>query len=234
MTVKLLDVQDIASGTFSLTIIALLATSVLMLAGTGWVAWRWKLVVTLGGVTALAAAAHLIVANEVWLATGNMTMIHRYVGWFVTVPLQVVMLYFYVSAYAQVPVGVFWRIAVAAILMVMARYMGEAQLMAPTLGFLLSLAFWLYILGEAFFGRMSERNLRHGSEAAQRGFFWLRLILTVGWAIYPLSYFIATFTGPVEMRYLVTTYNLSDFVNLIAFGLIVLTAAIREAEHRQS
>lgn len=230
MTPKLLEVHDVASATFALAAIALLVTSVLMLTGTGWVTRRWKLVVALGGVTALAGAAHLALVNDVWLATGKSTMIHRYVGWFITVPLQVVTMYFYVRGYARVPVGVFWRILVAAVLMVTARYMGEADLMLPTLGFLLSLAFWLYILGETFFGAMSQGNLRHGSEAARRGFFWLRLIMTIGWAIFPLTYFIATFTGPVQMRYLMTTYNLSDFVNVIAFALTVLTAAMSDTE----
>jgi sensory rhodopsin len=230
MITKLLDAQDIASATFALIMIAQLATGVLLLAGTAWVARRWKLVVALGGIASLAAAGHYLIATDVWLATGKMTMIHRYVGWFITMPVQVVMLYFYVRAYAHVPVGVFWRILVAAILMVTARFMGEANLMLPTLGFLLSLALWLYILGEAFFGWMGERNLRHGSEAAQRGFFWLRLIMTIGWAIYPLTYFIASFTGTVPMRYLVTTYNLSDFVNVIAFSLTILAAGMCEAE----
>lgn len=210
--------------------IGLLATSVLMLVGSAWVSRRWKLVVALGGITALAGAAHYFIANGVWLANGDMTMIHRYVGWFITMPLQVVMLYFYIRAFTQVPVGVFWRILVASILMVTARFMGEAGLMLPTLGFLLSLALWLYILGEAFFGRMSDGNLRYGSEAAQRGFFWLRLIMTIGWAIYPLAYFIASFTGTVQIRYLVTTYNLADFINVIAFDLTILSAGLREAE----
>jgi sensory rhodopsin len=139
-------------------------------------------------------------------------------------------MYFYVRGYAPVPAGVFWRVLVAAVLMVTSRYMGEAGLMLPTLGFLLSLVFWLYILGECFFGAMSQGNLRLGSEAARRGFFWLRLIMTIGWAIFPLTYFIAAFTGPVQMRYLMTTYNLSDFINIIAFALTVLTAAMCEAE----
>ncbi len=229
MIVKLLAAQDIASGSFALILVAMVAATVLLLAGTAWVPRRWKLVVGLSGIVTLASAAQYLIANDVWLATGQMTMIHRYVGWFVTVPLQVVILYFFVRAFAPVPVGVFWRLLVAAVLYVMARFMGEANLMYPTLGFLISLALWLYILGEAFFGRMSERTARHGSEAARRGFFWLRLVMTIGWAIYPLAYFIAAFTGPVEMRYLVTTYNLADLVNVIAFGLTILTVGLREA-----
>lgn len=228
MVVKLLDAQDIASGTFALITIAMLATTVLLLAGTAWVPRRWKLPLALSGIVALASAAHYLAAANVWLETGQMTVIHRYVGWFLTVPLQVATIYFFVRAIAHVPVGVFWRLLIAAVLMVLARYMGEAKLMHPTLGFLIALAAWLYILGEAFFGAMSERVAKHASDAERRGYFWLRLILTIGWAVYPLCYFIASFSGGVEVGQLIITYNLADFVNQIAFGTIILTVGMME------
>ncbi len=228
MIVKLLGAQDIASGTFVLLMIATLAAAVLLLAGTAWVSRRWKLSVALAGVVMLISAAHYMMATDVWLSTGQMTMIHRYIGWFLTLPLQVVLVYFFVRAYAAVPVGVFWRLLVAAVLLVLSRFMGETQLMHPTLGFLISLAMWLYILGEVYFGKLSERTVRYGSEAAQQGYFWLRLIMTIGWAVYPLCFFIGAFTGPVEVRYLLTTYNLADLVNQIAFGLTILTVGMKE------
>lgn len=229
MIVKLLGAQDIASGTFVLLTIATLSATVLLLAGTGWVSRRWKLTVAMAGIVMLASAVHYMLATDVWLSTGEMTMIHRYIGWFITQPLQVVILYFFVRSYASVSVAVFWRLLVAAILLVLSRFMGEAQLMHPTLGFLISLAMWLYILGEAFFGKLSERTAHDGSEAAQQGFFWLRLIMTIGWAVYPLCFFIAAFAGPVNARYLLTTYNLADLVNQIAFCLAILTVGMKEA-----
>ena len=90
------------------------------------------------------------------------------------------------------------------------------------------LALWLYILGEAYFGTMSEKMAAHGSDPARRGYFWLRLIMTIGWAIYPLCYFIATFSGSVGPADLIVTYNLADFINQIAFGLIILAVGMRE------
>ncbi len=229
MIVKLLGAQDIASGTFVLLMLATFAATVLLLAGTAWVQRRWKLPIALAGIAALISAAHYMLATDVWLATGQLTMIHRYIGWFLTLPLQVVAVYFFVRAFAPVPVGVFWRLLVAAVLLVLSRFMGETQLMHPTLGFLISLAMWLYILGEVFFGKLSERTARHGSEAVQQGYFWLRLIMTIGWAIYPLCFFIGAFTGPTELRYLHTTYNLADLVNLVAFGLTFLAVGMKEA-----
>jgi bacteriorhodopsin len=157
-----------------------------------------------------------------------MTVIHRYVGWFLTFPLQVVTLFFFVRAVAHVRVGIFWRLLVAAVIMVLARYMGEAGFMHPTLGLLIALAAWLYVLGEAFFGQMSEQVDKSSSEAVRRGYFWMRLIATIGWAIYPLCYFIAALTGSVAPADLIVTYNLADLVNQVAFGLIILAVGVKE------
>lgn len=228
MVVKLLDARDIAGGTFLLLVLAMLGASVLLLAGTAWVPRRWKIPVALSGIVTLVSGANSLWAGDVWFASGQMTVIHRYTGWFLTVPLQVVTLFFFVRALGAVRVGVFWRLLVAATVMVLARYMGEAGFMHPTLGFLIALAAWLYILGEAFFGQMSESVARHGSDAARRGYFWLRLIVTVGWAIYPLCYFVAALAGGVAPADLIVTYNLADLVNQIAFGLIILTVGLQE------
>lgn len=220
--------QDIASGTFILILIATIGATVLLLAATAWAPRNWKLPLTLSGIVTLTSAAHYLVATEIWLTTGQITMIYRYFGWFITVPLQVVTLYFFARAVGPVPVGIFWRTLVAAVLMVLARYMGEADLMHAALAFLIFLVTWLYILGEAYFGRMDQRILQSGDDSAKRGYFWLRLIVTIGWGIYPLCYFIANFTGDVEIRYLMVTYNLADFINQIAFGLTILAVALKE------
>jgi bacteriorhodopsin len=76
--------------------------------------------------------------------------------------------------------------------------MGDVGFMNATLGFLIGIAAWLYILGEIFFGKLGEINAKSGDEATQTGFFWLRLIVTVGWAVYPLCNFIASFAGGVR------------------------------------
>lgn len=229
MNFKLLAATDIASGSFALITIAMIAATVLLIMGTGWVSRRWKLPVALSGIVTLATALHYLPSYGAWLLTGNMTVIYRYVGWFVTVPVQVVTLYFFIRAVRPLSVALFWRLLVAAIILVLARYMGEAGFMYPTLGFLIGIAMWLYILGELFFGRMSEHHGKQASDVVRRGYFWLRLILTIGWAIYPLCYFIASFAGGVDMGKLSIVYNLADFINQIAFGLAILTVAVRDS-----
>ncbi len=229
MSTKLLQATDIASGTFSLLLVATLAATVLLLMGTGWVSKKWKLPVALAGLVTLVSALHYFEASQLWQASGQMPAIYRYIAWFVTMPLQVATLYFFVGAMSSLSIWLFWRLLVVSVVMVLARYLGETNLMYPTLGFLIGLVAWLYILGEVFFGRMGEVSAKSSNLSIHRGYFWLRLIVTVGWAVYPLCYFIAGFAGGVAENKLNIVYNLADLVNQIAFGLAILTAAMKDS-----
>jgi bacteriorhodopsin len=77
---------------------------------------------------------------------------------------------------------------------------------------------------------MSEIVAKSGDQRMQRGYFWLRLIVTVGWAIYPLGNFISSFAGGVDAGGLAIAYNVTDFINRIAFGLAFLAVALRPEE----
>jgi bacteriorhodopsin len=226
MLVSLLQPQDIAGGSYALLLIITLVTTVLLLLGTAWSPPRWKTALALAAMAALASSLSYLMGASVWFATGKITIIHRYVGWFVTLPLQVMVLYFFVASVGRLTLGLFWRLLVASVVMVLARFMGEVGLMHPTLGFLIGLALWLYLLGEAYFGRMAEVCAKDGNASVRRGYFWMRLVLTIGWAVYPLCYFISAFSGGIDVRPLTVTYNLADLVNLVAYTLAVLTIAM--------
>ena len=172
-------------------------------------------------------------ARAAWLAAGKVPIVYHYVGWAVSMPLQVLALYFYAGREGKLGIGLFWRLVVVSILMVFVRYLGEAAYMHATLAFLIGLVFWLYILGELFFGRMDEAVRASMSDPVKRGYFWLRLIVTVGWAIYPLGNFITSFGGYVDTGALSVAYNIADFLNRMAFGVAVLAAAMLDGEERK-
>ncbi len=73
---------------------------------------------------------------------------------------------------------------------------------------------------------MAEIVAKSGDERLQRGYFWLRLIITIGWAVYPLGNFIMSFGGGTDTGGFAIAYNLVDFVNRIAFGLAFLSVAL--------
>ena len=53
----------------------------------------------------------------------------------------------------------------------------------------------------------------------------MRLIVLVGWAIYPLGYILGYVGQQVDAASLNAIYNIADFVNKIAFGLMIWAAA---------
>ena len=77
---------------------------------------------------------------------------------------------------------------------------------------------------------MDEIIRKSPSETLRRGYFWLRLIVTVGWAIYPLGNFITSFAGYADDGALSVAYNIADFLNRMAFGATVLATAMLQAE----
>ena len=219
--------SDIVSTSFGVAMIATFATAALTLLGLSWVSERWRIPLAVSGVATLASTFSYVDAGQIWLSTQTMTAAYRYIGWFTVQPLQVAAVFFLARIAGTVPVGVFWRTVVAAVLMVLSRYLGDAGLFNPTLGVLLSMAFWLYILGEFYFGAMSAAVLK-ASGPMRLGYFWIRLILTIGWAIYPILFFVEDVIGAGQSHGVIVLYTVADLLNLITVSLIVLTVASTE------
>lgn len=217
---------DLTAASFSVALFGLAATSVLLLIGTTWTKLGWRLPVVLCALAALVGVGAAYEGRAALAAGGNVPVVYFYAGWAVSMPLQVLALYFFAHQAGRQRIGLFWRLVIVSILMVFVRYLGEAEYMNATLAFLIGLIFWLYILGELYFGRMDEAVATSSSPAMKRGYFWLRLIVTVGWAIYPLGNFITSFGGYVDTGALSIAYNLTDIVNRMAFGVAVLSSAV--------
>jgi sensory rhodopsin len=223
--------SDVASATFLLMTAAMAATTVLLLTSGHWVSPRWRLPIALSSLVGLLGVLHYGAASLVWLQTHDMPVVFRYVDWIISAPIQVLTLYFLVQTVASAPTGLFWRLLIAVVAMVLARYMGETDLLYPTLGFLIGLILWLYVLGELYFGRLAEIIAQSARDPVRIGFFWLRLIVTIGWALYPLSYLIVRLGDGADIAKLSVIYNLADLINQIAFVLAVLATAINDSAH---
>ena len=60
----------------------------------------------------------------------------------------------------------------------------------------------------------------------------MKKFVAVGWAIYPLGYIFAFFSGGVDINSLNIIYNIADFVNKIAFVLVIWVAAMQNTTQR--
>ena len=188
-----------------------------------------KTSLTVDGLVTGIAAWHYFYMRGVWVATGDSPTVLRYIDWLITVPLQIVEFYVILAAMTAVASSLFWRLLIASIIMLVFGYMGETGAMNVTLAFVIGMAGWLYIIYEVFAGEASKASAGSGNAAGQTAFNALRLIVTVGWAIYPIGYAVGYFGGGVDAGSLNLIYNLADFVNKIAFGMAIYVAAVSDS-----
>lgn len=186
---------------------------------------KWKTSLSVAALVTGIAALHYFYMREVWVMTGESPTTFRYVDWLLTVPLQIIEFYLILTAIAVVRAALFWKLLVASLVMLIFGYMGEIGSMDVTIAFVISMAGWLYIIYEIFVGEASKINAESGTPSSQKAFNALRLIVTIGWSIYPIGYVLGYMAGGVDDAALNIVYNLADFVNKIAFGIVIWAAA---------
>ena len=188
---------------------------------------KWKTSLTVAAMVTGIAAIHYFYMRGVWVATGESPAVFRYVDWLLTVPLQIIEFYLILAAIATVAASLFWRLLIASVVMLVAGYLGEVNASDTTLLwvlFIIGTLAWFYIIYEIFAGEASKINAAEGTVASQKAFNALRLIVTFGWAIYPIGY-IYGYAGDGSIDALNVIYNLADFLNKIAFGVVIWAAA---------
>lgn len=225
--------EDFVGISFWLISMALIASTVFFFLERDRVSAKWKTSLTVSGLVTLVAAVHYFYMREVWVSTGSTPTVFRYIDWLITVPLLMIEFYLILSAITKVPVGVFWRLMIGTLVMLVGGYLGEAGYMAVLPAFIIGMVGWAYILYEIFMGEASKINANSAPASVQSAFNTMRLIVTIGWAIYPLGYFFGYLTGsnPADSaNALNIIYNLADVLNKIAFGLIIWTVAVKESE----
>ena len=228
----LLASDDFVGISFWIISMGMLAATAFFFLERGSVAAGWKTSVTVAGLVTGIAFIHYMYMRGVWVQTGESPTVYRYIDWLITVPLQLVEFYLILSAVKKVPTGIFWRILIGSIVMLVGGYLGEAGFINEMLGFVIGMAGWLYILFEIFSGEAGKAAAKSGNKSLATAFGALRMIVTVGWAIYPLGYVFGYLTGGIDANSLNVIYNLADFVNKIAFGVIIWSCAVANSRGR--
>ena len=164
-------------------------------------------------------------------AAGEATTVYRYVDWLITVPLQIVEFYLILVAVTAVTSALFWRLLGASLVMLVFGFLGEAGILDATLGFVIGMAGWIYIIYEVFSGEASKLAAGSGNKGGQFAFNTLRLILTAGWAIYPIGYFLGYLGGGTDANTVNIIYNVADLVNKTAFGLAIWAGAKMDSDN---
>ena len=225
-----LSASDPVGISFWLISMALVAATAFFFVERDRVAGKWKTSLTVSGLVTLIAAVHYFYMRDVWVSTGTSPTVFRYIDWLLTVPLLMIEFYLILSAVTKVPAGVFWRLLIGSIAMLGFGYAGEAGWMDAKMAFIPSMAAWFYIIWEIFKGEASQINAGLANANVQKAYKTMTLLVTVGWSIYPLGYFFGYFMGTQDPVMLNVIYNVADFWNKIAFGVVIWAAAVADSE----
>jgi len=227
MFTALFTSKEVVATTLTGLALMSLGAALLCFLAMSWSNERWRVPLSLVGTACFVTAAYYTGASGYWLSAGEASAGARFAAWYTVHSLQVAAVYFYCRTQGAIPVGVFWRITGAAFLMTFGRWLGDASFFNPTLGALISIGFWLYILGEMYFGAMTEA-IRKSGRPVTLGYFWIRLLFTVGWAAYPILHFVDVVIGVGQAPGIIVLYNAFDIVNLIIPSLIVAAVASQD------
>lgn len=208
----------------------MVAATVFFLIERDRVSGKWKTSLTVAGLVTLIAAVHYFYMRDVWVSTGESPTVYRYIDWLLTVPLLIIEFYLILSAITKVPTGVFWRLLAGSLIMLTAGFAGEVNPDYLVSGFVVGMLGWLWIMYEIFMGEASKINAASGNAIAQKAYSAMRMLVTVGWAVYPLGYVFGYFMGATNPDTLNLIYNVADLWNKIAFGLVIWAAAVASSE----
>merc|ERR1712146_803349 len=116
----------------------------------------------------------------------------------ITVPLQMIEFNLILKAACKnTSAAMFWKLLVGTVVMLLCGYLGEISALPAWPAFAGGLAGWGFILFEIFAGEAGG-SPGEVSEAVATSFNNMRIIVTLGWSIYPLGYLFGYLLGAVD------------------------------------
>jgi len=211
--------DDGVAISFWIISIAMIAATAFFFAEAATVTTHWKTSLHVGALVTLVAGVHYMYMREYWVQVHASPIVYRYVDWTITVPLQMIEFNLILKAAGKpCSAAMFWKLLVGTVIMLTFGYLGEIQTLPKIVGFIGGLCGWGFILFEIFAGEAGG-TAADCSPAVASSFSTMRLIVTIGWAIYPAGYLCGLLIGTQGDVYLNVIYNIADFVNKIAFVL---------------
>ena len=225
-----MDETDMVAVSFWLATAMMLASTVFFMLERQNVAPKWRTSMTVAALVTGVAWYHYTYMRKHWEAFETSPLVMRYIDWLITVPLQVAEFYLILAAIGAATAALFWRLFGASLVMLVAGFLAESGEMDDGLTwplFAIGVAAWIYIIYEIWAGEAKE-SVSDASEGTQFAFKAMALILTVGWAIYPLGFILGQGDGGTDNLNIL--YNIADVVNKTAFGMMVWYAATMDTK----
>ena len=230
--IDFLPADDLIGISFWVISMGLLAATAFFFFERRSVAPNWRTALTVAGIITGVAFINYLYVRNVYVSQGEAPILYRYIDWIITMPLQMIQFYLILSTVRKVPKSLFWKLLVGAVVMVLATYLGASENIPSVVGFVIGIGAWIYLLYEVFSGEAGRAVARSGNKPMVNAYVSMRMIITVVWAIYPLGYVFGYITNSVDDNLLNIIYNIADFINKIAFGLVIWVAAMQNTAPR--
>ena len=130
----------------------------------GSVAAAWRVSITVAGLVTGIAFIHYMYMREVWIGTGESPTVYRYIDWLITVPLLMLRILFCSSSSKKSTLEVFWRLVNWYFSNAYRWILRRSRIHQPTLGFVIGMAGWIYILYEVFSGEAGKLAAKSGNK----------------------------------------------------------------------
>ena len=169
----------------------------------------------------------LLLHENVWIISSTSPTEIRYIDWILTVPLMCIEFYLILKALGYVSKMVLYRLFGYSAGMLLFGYLGETMVMDAMIAFSIGMVFWLLIIYEIFKGEAAKAMEMSTHAKLKSTFKTLRLFVLVGWAIYPLGYYLGV-SGSADL--LNAAYNIADIINKIGFSLVIYLLAKADSQ----
>ena len=228
----LLVADDLVGVSFWVISMGMLAATAFFFLERGSVASNWRTTLTVAGIVTGVTFINYLYVRNIYIGQGEALILYRYVDWIITMPLQMIQFYLILATVRKVPKSLFWKLLIGSIVVVLAAYLGSSENIPSMVGYIISIGGWIYILYEIFSGEAGRAVAKSGNKPMVSAYVSMRMIVTVGWAIYPLGYIFGYITNSLDNNLLNIIYNIADFINKIAFGLVIWVAAMQNTAPR--
>ena len=230
--INLLPADDLVGISFWVISMSMLAATVFFFLERGSVVSNWRTTLTLAGIITGVAFINYLYVRNIYVSQGEASTLYRYIDWIITMPLQMIQFYLILATVRKVPKSLFWKLLIGTVVMVLAAYLGASENIPSMIGFIIGIGAWIYLLYEIFSGEAGRVLVKIGNKPMVNAYVSMRMIVTVVWAIYPLGYVFGHITNSIDDNLLNLIYNIADFINKIAFGLVIWVAAMQNTAPR--
>merc|ERR1711937_152560 len=135
-----LNPTDHVAISFWVVSMAMVASTVFFLMESQSISYNWKTSMNVGALVTLIAAVHYFYMREFWVTIHMSPIVYRYIDWSLTVPLQMIEFYLILSAVKpDLGSGMFYRLLIGTVLMLVFGYLGESLIINPWAGFVVGM-----------------------------------------------------------------------------------------------